>query len=446
MRFHVKFSPIQTLAAGFALIILLGALLLMLPAANRDGAPIPLIDALFTSASATCVTGLVVYDTYTQFTFFGQLVILCLIQIGGLGFMTIAVLFSLVLGKRIGLKERSCLMEAVSSFRLGGIVRFVRRILIGTAAFEGAGALLLALRFCPRFGFGTGVWYAIFHSVSAFCNAGFDLMGRIRPYCSLEPFAADVLVNGVVLSLIVIGGIGFLVWDDLAEHRLHFSRYLLHTKIMLCATAALIVLSFFAFWAIERDGAFAGVSRGQQALMALFQAITPRTAGFNTADLSRLTEAGSALTVVLMLIGAGTGSTGGGIKVTTMVVMLLSTLSYARGRDDINLFQRRVEDGLVKRAYCGAMLYLLLAFTGCFVLLREQAGFSLMDAMFETFSAIGTVGLSKGATRLLTPASRMTLILLMYSGRVGSLSVAMALAEKRRAPRLRNTVGKVIVG
>lgn len=446
MRLHIKPTAIQTLAVGFALIILLGALLLMLPAASRDRGSIPFVDALFTSASATCVTGLVVYDTYTQFTFFGQLVVLCLIQIGGLGFMTIAVLFSLVLGKRIGLRERSYLMEAVSSFQLGGIVRFVRRILIGTAAVECVGAALLALRFCPLFGLKTGLYYAVFHSISAFCNAGFDLMGRIRPYCSLEPFAADPLVNGVILALIVIGGIGFLVWDDLAEHRHHFSRYLLHTKIMLCGTAALILGAFAGFYWLEADGAFAGMTGGQRALAALFQAVTPRTAGFNTADLSRLTEPGSTLTLILMLIGAGTGSTGGGIKVTTMVVMLLSTLSYTRGREDINLFGRRIEDGLVRRAYCGAMLYLLLAFAGCFVLLHQQTGFSLMDAMFETFSAIGTVGLSKGGTRALTPVSRLTLIVLMYSGRVGSLSVAMALAEKRHAPRLRNTVGKIIVG
>ena len=415
-------TALQILALGFALIIVLGALLLRLPAANR-GERLGFLDALFTATSATCVTGLVVCDTYTQFTFLGQAVLLCLIQIGGLGFMTVAVLFSMVLRKRIGLKERSYLMEAVSSPQLGGVVRFARRILFGTALAEGIGAALLMLRFCPLFGLKTGVWYAVFHSVSAFCNAGFDLM-----------------------ALIIVGGIGFLVWDDVAEHKWHVRRYLLHTKIMLCATFLLLACSFALFLALEDGAAFAGMTDGEKALNAAFMAVTPRTAGFNAVPMDGLSEAGAALTALLMLVGAGTGSTGGGIKVTTLVVILLATMHFMRGRGDVNAFHRRVSDGLVRRAFCGAVLYLLLAFTGCFVLLVQQEGISLMDAAFETFSAIGTVGLSRVGTGEMTPLSRVALIVLMYSGRVGSLSVAMAFAERKHPAGLRNTLGKVIVG
>lgn len=438
-------TALQILALGFALIIVLGALLLMLPAANR-GESLGFLDALFTSTSATCVTGLVVCDTYTQFTFFGQAVLLCLIQIGGLGFMTVAVLFSMVLRKRIGLKERSYLMEAVSSPQLGGVVRFARRILFGTAMAEGIGAALLMLRFCPLFGLKTGVWYAVFHSVSAFCNAGFDLMGRYGTYSSLEPFRNDPLVLGVIMALIIVGGIGFLVWDDVAEHKWHVRRYLLHTKIMLCATFLLLACSFALFLALEDGAAFAGMTDGEKALNAAFMAVTPRTAGFNAVPMDGLSEAGAALTALLMLVGAGTGSTGGGIKVTTLVVILLATMHFMRGRGDVNAFHRRVSDGLVRRAFCGAVLYLLLAFTGCFVLLVQQEGISLMDAAFETFSAIGTVGLSRVGTGEMTPLSRVALIVLMYSGRVGSLSVAMAFAERKHPAGLRNTLGKVIVG
>lgn len=446
MRKRLKgLTALQTLAIGFAVMILLGALLLSLPAASR-GLPLAFGDALFTATSATCVTGLAVCDTYTQFAFFGQLVILCLIQIGGLGFMTVAVLFSLVLRKRIGLKERSYLMEAVSSPQLGGVVRFVRRILLGTAVIELTGAALLGIRFVPMFGWREGAWFALFHSISAFCNAGFDLMGGFGPYSSLEPFASDVLVNLTIMGLIVTGGIGFLVWDDIAEHKWHVRRYLLHTKIMLCATVALLALSFAVYLALEGEGAMAGMTGGEKALASAFLAVTPRTAGFNTVPMDSLSEAGAAFTSILMLIGAGAGSTGGGVKLTTVVVILLSALFYARGQEDVNVFHRRVADERVRRAFCGAAMYLLLAIIGCFMILAEQRGMALTDALFEALSAIGTVGLSRAGTASLGGLSRATLIVLMYAGRVGSLSVAMALSEKKRPAGLRNTVGKVVVG
>ncbi|MEG0493822.1 MAG: potassium transporter TrkG [Clostridia bacterium] len=438
-------TALQTLAIGFALIIIIGALFLMLPISNKNQS-LSFLDALFTSTSATCVTGLVVCDTYTQFTFFGQAVILCLIQIGGLGFMTVAVLFSLVLRKRIGLKERSYLMEAVSSLQLGGVVRFARRILIGTAIIEGLGAALLLLRFAPLFGFKTGLWYAVFHSVSAFCNAGFDLMGRIEPGSSLIHFINDPLVLIVIMSLIVIGGIGFLVWDDLAEHKWHIHRYLLHTKIMLCATFILLVGSAALFFVLEGNASMAGMTMGEKIISSAFMAVTPRTAGFNTVDLTTMTEAGTSLSSLLMFVGAGAGSTGGGVKVTTVATILLTTFFCMRGREDVNAFHRRISEGLVRRAFCSMVFYVMLAMVGCFILLVEQKGISLSNALFETLSAIGTVGLSRAGTGTMTDISRITLLVLMYAGRVGSLSVAMAFADRKHPIALRNTLGKVIVG
>ena len=442
-----KFRPTATqiIAFGFAVIILTGALLLMLPAANRDGAPIPFLDALFTAASATCVTGLVVYDTWTQFTLFGQAVILLLIQIGGLGFMTVAVLISLALRKRIGLRERELMSESLSSLHIGGIIRLARRVLIGTAVLEGVGALLLALRFCPRFGFWRGVWYGIFHAVSAFCNAGFDLMGCLEPYSSLTCFRGDPLVNAVILLLIVSGGIGFVVWGDLWDNRGHVRRYLLHTKIMLAGTAILILGGAALFFFMEADASMAGLSIPERVLASLFQAVTPRTAGFNTIDVASLSGGGSLLTILLMFIGAGPGSTGGGIKISTAAVMLLSVGAYARGREDINVFHRRIDPALSRRAFCTATFYFLLTLLAALVILQAQS-LPVRDVLLEVFSAIGTVGLSTGITRSLNALSKLVVILLMYSGRVGSLTVILSVSERQGRRTLVNPTEKIIVG
>lgn len=435
----------QTIAVGFALIILIGALLLMLPISNRNGMSIPFLSALFTAASATCVTGLVVFDTWTQFSFFGQVVILVLIQIGALGFMTIAILFSMVLRRRIGLKERTFLMEAVNSMQISGVVRLVRHILIGTFLFEGIGAVLLAVRFYPIFGLWKGIWFGIFHSVSAFCNAGFDLMGSIEPYTSLIPFVADPLVNITIMTLIFIGGIGFIVWKDIMMKKWHLRQYNLHTKVVLSASLALILFSAAAFFFIERNHSFAQLGFSEQVLAAFFQAVTPRTAGFNTVDNALLSEGGSLLTMVLMLIGGSPGSTAGGIKVTTLVLLLTSVLVSSRNQEDVTLFKRRIHEGQIRRAYSNTMLYLLLAFSGCMILLLFQE-FNIKDAMFETLSALGTVGLSTGITRDLGSVSRAAIILLMYSGRLGSLTLFMAVAEKKYRKPLRDPEEKIIIG
>ncbi|ACL19634.1 potassium uptake protein, TrkH family [Desulfitobacterium hafniense DCB-2] len=446
MMFLGKFraNSIQMIALGFAGIILIGTLLLSLPAASRDGASLPFIDALFTSASATCVTGLVVHDTYTQFSLFGQIVILCLIQIGGLGFMTVATLFLMMARRKIGLAERGVLTESVSAFQIGGIVRLIRRIIICTAIVEGMGAILLAIRFCPQMGVATGVYYAVFHSISAFCNAGFDLMGRFAPYTSLIPYQSDVLVNLTIMTLIVIGGLGFVVWDDIMEHKLRYVRYKLHTKIVLLSTAFLIIGGAILFYAMEQGNVLAAMHPIDKLLASLFQSITPRTAGFNTVDTAALTEGGTVLSMLLMLIGASPGSTGGGIKTTTIMVILLATISYIRNTDDINIFHRRLENNTIKRAYCSTTIYIMLSILGIFLLITTQ-GLPVKDAAFETLSALGTVGLSTGITRELDTLSRMVIILLMYSGRVGSLTLLMAVMMGTKS-KLRNPEEKIIIG
>lgn len=446
MTYKSRFRPrpMQIITMGFALLIIVGAVLLSLPISNRNGEGIPFINAVFTSASATCVTGLVVYDTYMQFTFFGQLVILSLLQIGGLGFMTIIVLFSLILGKHIGLYERSLLMESISTLQIGGIIRLVKRVLIGTAIIEFIGACLLTIRFIPMFGLAKGIWFSIFHSVSAFCNAGFDLMGTIEPFSSLVSFSGDIIVNVTIISLIIIGGIGFIVWDDIAEKKWHFKKYRLHTKIMLSYTFLLILLSAVVFFFIETDKAFAGMGAVEKILASLFHSVTPRTAGFNTVPIADISEASSLITIILMFIGAGSGSTGGGIKVTTFVVILLSVASYARRRIDLNIFNRRLEDGCIKRAASSIGLYLIICMFGVFVLSGQ--GFGLKDSLFEAFSAIGTVGLSTGITSSLPTLSRIVVIILMYSGRVGSLSVVMAVTEHNDKVAIKNMSERIVIG
>ncbi len=438
----IRLSSMQVLSIGFALIIVIGGILLWLPISNRDG--IPFINAIFTSASAACVTGLVVYDTYTQFTLFGQVVILTLIQVGGLGFMMVGILFSMFMGRRIGLRQRSLLMDSVGFWKVGGIVRLTRRVLIATGIAEFVGALFLAFRFCPRFGLWEGIWIAIFHSVSAFCNAGFDIMGRITPNSSLMAFSDDWVVNLTIVGLIIFGGLGFFLWNDVFENKWHVSKYQLHTKIVLSMTAVLITLGTVGFFFIEKESAFDGLPFGERLLASLFQAVTPRTAGYNTIDLNTLSEGGTLLTMVLMLIGAGSGSTAGGIKVTTLAVLLLSVIAQAKSHDDLNIFGRRLEDDAVKRACSSTALYVMLSVTGCFILCVQ--GFSISDSMFEALSAIGTVGLTVGITPHLPMLSKIVIILLMYIGRVGSLSVAMAMARRREDPRLKKTTEKIIIG
>ena len=442
-RRHV--SQTQFIAYGFFCIIITGTLLLMLPFASRDGQSEPFLNCLFTATSASCVTGLVVADTWSQWSLFGQLVILTMIQIGSLGFITVGVFISIVLRRKIGLKERGLMMESVNTLQIGGVVRLAKKIIIGTCIFEGTGAVLLAIRFIPQFGFLRGLFYGIFHSISAFCNAGFDLMGGQTPYSSFVAYYDDWLVNLVIMSLIIIGGIGFIVWDDLSRNKLHFRKYMLQTKIVLVTTAILVFGGGLLFYLLERNHLLVGMNTSGKILTSLFSSVTARTAGFNTTDTAALTDGSKLLTIILMFIGGSPGSTAGGIKTTTLVVLLLCVHSNIKQTYGINIFGRRLENDAVKRAGTILTINLLLAVTASLAIMAIQPlGFS--DILFETFSAIGTVGMTTGITRALHPVSRCIIILLMYCGRIGSLSFALAFVQSKRKPHVQQPAEAINIG
>ena len=436
-----KLSSVQIIALGFFIMIGLGTALLMLPLSSYSPGGASFLDALFTATSASCVTGLVPQDTGTYWTTFGQVVIILLIQVGGLGFMSIATLFLLLLRQRLGLRQREVVVDSVSYDRLGGFVPFIRLVFLGTLLAEGLGAILLSIRFVPQLGWSRGIYYGVWHSISAFCNAGFDLMGQSAPFSSLTDFAADPVVNVTIMALIVIGGIGFMTWDDVKTNRLHLRRYRMQSKVVLSATAALIILPAIYFFFLEFDGA----PMRERVWLALFQSVTPRTAGFNTADLTALSEDGLALTILLMLVGGSPGSTAGGMKTTTMALLLANAAAVFRRREHAHFFGRRVDGEAVRSAATVAVLYLLLFLGGGLVMSRVE-GLPLLTCLFETASAVGTVGLTLGITPSLGGVSRAILIGLMYVGRVGGLTLVFsALAGRQgdtaRLPREKLTVG-----
>ena len=376
---------------------------------------------------------------------FGQLVILAMIQIGGLGFVTIGVFLSIVLRRKIGLKERGLMQESVNTLEIGGVVRLAQKIIVGTAIFEGTGAVLLAIRFIPQFGLVRGIYYGIFHSVSAFCNAGFDLMGCQGPYSSLVNYYNDWLVNLVVMSLIVIGGIGFIVWEDLNRHGLHFHRYMLHTKIVLLTTFVLLFGSAWLFYQFEKNHLLVGMDTSGKILTSLFSSVTARTAGFNTVDTGALTDASKMLTVILMFIGGSPGSTAGGVKTTTIIVMYLHLWSSIQRTYGVNAFGRRLEDDVLKRASAIFMVNLTLALGASLFIMATQQ-FPVMDVLFESFSASGTVGMTTGITRDLNSWSRLVIAFLMYCGRVGSLSFALSFTQHKKVARVQQPVGRITIG
>lgn len=440
-----NWTSTMKLAVGFAVIILAGSLLLMLPVASRGREWTPFLDTLFTATSATCVTGLVVADTYQHWSLFGQLVILTLIQIGGLGFITIGAYISVLLKKKIGLRERTAIHESISTIEIAGVVRLVKRIIQGTLTFELLGAVLLSIRFVPQFGLARGIYFGIFHSISAFCNAGFDLMGIREEYSSLVAYEGDVLVNVTIMGLIIVSGIGFLVWDDFSRNRFRFKRYLLHSKIMLVASGVLIVSGAVLFFLFEKDGVLADMTVKEKVLGALFASVSPRTAGFNTTDLTEMGDAARLLTMILMFIGGGSGSTAGGIKVTTAVVMLLMAGATIRSTPGVNIFGRRLEEDVVRRASAIVVYNITLILAVSMVILAVQP-LPFTDVFMETFSAMGTVGLSTGITRSLLPVSRILIILLMYFGRLGSLTFALVFAQRKVVPPVQQPVEKIVVG
>ncbi len=441
-----KLSSLRVISLGYALIILTGALLLMLPFASQSGHSASFIEALFTATSASCVTGLIVLDTATSWTVFGQIIILCMIQVGGLGFMTIATLFFKLLKKRVGLREREIMVESINDDNIGSIMQLTGKIAAGTAIFEGAGALLFAIRFIPDFGIAKGIWYSVFHSVSAFCNAGFDLMGITEPYSSLTAYADDTLVILTVSFLITVGGIGFLVWDDIYKNKLNFKKYRLHTKIVLTVSAILTFGGAVAFLFFERNFTNNDVGIKQTLLASFFDSVTARTAGFNSVDTASLSPASKILTIFLMLIGGSPGSTAGGIKTTTLAVILVSTVNGILRRESKGVFGRRLEKDAIHKASSVAFTNITLALTGIILICAIQPSLEISDVFFEVASAIGTVGMTTGITRDLEIAPRLIIAFLMYCGRVGSVSFALALTEKKAPPPVKNPREKITIG
>lgn len=440
----LRLAPARLIALGFFVVILIGALLLTLPFASRDGS-VNFLDALFTSTSATCVTGLVVRDTFTGWTTFGQIVILLLIQLGGLGFMTVITLISFAIGKRLGLYDRKVLMQSAGNLSLSGIGGLIRHIIPFTFVFELIGAALLAIRFVPDFGWGRGLYFSVFHAISAFCNAGFDLMGVRAPFSSLTAYKNDPLVNLTVCVLIIVGGLGFLVWRDLAKNKLHWKKYQLHTKIVLSTTAVLIFAGWILFFVFERNASMAGMTVPERLLASLFQSVTPRTAGFNTVDLAALSESGNLLTDVFMLIGGSPGSTAGGIKTTTVAVLTLSAIASSCGRTRVKAFHYNIDRDTIRQACSILTIYLTMAILAILAICAVEP-ITLKQSIFEVCSAIGTVGLTMGITSTLGIASRVILILLMYAGRIGGLTFVLLFSERRTEPPVDRPNGKILLG
>ena len=442
----IRRSPTRMLLAGYLTVILIGTVLLMLPVSSREGIVTPVTDSFFTAVSAACVTGRGRFDTYTHWSLFGQIVLLLLIQVGGLGFMTILLSAHTFSGQKIGLSSRILMREAVAAPQVGGIVRMTRFILKGTLLIEGLGAAALALYFCPRLGLFKGLYYSVFHSVSAFCNAGFDLMGAETPFSSLTAEAGNWYLNLVIMALIVIGGLGFFVWLDLLDSRFRFKNLRLHSKIVVFMTAVLLAGGALGLFLLELTGeAYEGMSLGDRILASLFQSVTVRTAGFNTVDLAALREGSIFLMICLMVVGGSTGSTAGGMKTTTAAVLVLSIFSTFRQKKNVECFKRRLEDGITRTASCIFMMYLILIILSTLVLSAAE-GIPVLTAMFETTSAIATVGVTLGITPEVSMVSKLVLAFLMIFGRAGSLTMLLAFASDRPPVASKKPLEKIQVG
>lgn len=435
-----KLTSFQIIVLGFSGVILFGTILLMLPLSSRGGTVTPVLDALFTSTSAVCVTGLVLHDTATYWSAFGQLVLLLLIQIGGMGVITVAASFAMISGRKLSLMQRSTMQEAVSAPKVGGIARLTNFIVKATLAMELFGAAVMAPVFCRDFGV-KGLWMALFHSVSAFCNAGFDLMGTRGAFSSLTGYVSNPVVNLAIMSLIVIGGIGFLTWDDVRSNRWHWHRYRMQSKVILCTTAVLLVVPAAYFYVCE----FSALEPGRRILCSLFQSVTPRTAGFNTVDLTSLQETGQSIIILLMLVGGSPGSTAGGMKTTTVAVLIATAFSTFRRKENAHFFGRRIDDDVVKNAATIGLLYIALFFFGGLAISMAE-GLPMLTCLFESASAVGTVGLSLGVTPGLGTLSRLILILLMFFGRVGGLTLIFAALSGTQKQTAKLPQEKITVG
>lgn len=426
---EVKLHTAELLVLGFAALIIVGSILLVLPFASKSGESVGYINALFTAASAVCVTGLVVVDTMSHWTTFGHIVILILIQIGGLGFIVMGTMFALLIGRKINFRQRVIMKESMNKISVSGVVRLAKYVLIMTFSIEGVGALLLSFRFIPIYGFVKGVWYSIFHSISAFCNAGFDLIGNFQ---SLTPFVSDPIISLVVVTLIILGGLGFVVILEMIDKR-NFKKFSLHTKITLTMTAVLLLSGFVIVMALEwnNPNTMAELSTGSKFLSGIFHAVTPRTAGFNTLPMNELLYGTLLMTIVFMFIGGSSAGTAGGAKVTTVGVLVFTITSVLRGKQDTEAFKRKIPRELVNRALTIIGLSITLVILVTFILsITESATF--LEVFFEAVSAFGTVGLSMGITSSLSTVGKIVITLTMFFGRLGPLTVFMALAERRQ--------------
>ena len=441
LKRKLKLSSAQIIMLGFAGLILAGALLLMLPISSNDGTVTPFMDCLFTSTSASCVTGLVVYDTATHWSVFGQCVLLVLIQIGGMGVITVAAAVTMISGKKISLMQRSTMQDAVSAHQMGGIVRFTGFILKGILLIELLGALALMPAFVRDFG-AKGIWMSFFHSISAFCNAGFDLLGTPEAkFVSLTGYMTDPLVNITIVLLILIGGLGFMTWQDIRENGIHLRRYRMQSKVILTLTAVLVLLPTAYFFFFE----FGSMPLGHRLLASLFQAVTPRTAGFNTVDLTQLSETGQILMALLMLMGGAPGSTAGGMKITTMAVLVACAVAVFRRRENGKFFGRRIADETVKNAVTVFLMYVTLFFVGGLLIARLE-DLPVVTCLFESASAVGTVGLTLGVTPSLSMASHIILTCLMFFGRIGGLTLIFATLPAQRNTQSKLPLDKISVG
>lgn len=440
-------NPTRALVLGFFIIIVIGALLLSLPISSRERQWTSLLTTLFTATSATCVTGLVLVDTYSHWSLFGQTVILLLIQIGGLGFMSMATLLSFLMRRTITLRERLVMTTSLNVNDMAGIVRLTKRVLLGTLLFEGVGAVALSIRFVGDFGPVEGIQKGVFHAISAFCNAGFDLMGDVQPFSSMIVYANDPVVNITIMTLIVIGGLGFYVWNDVYEQRaLRHLRQ--HTRLVLVTTAALLIIGGLATAVCEwnNPATLGGLPVGSRLLAAMFQSVTLRTAGFNTIDQASLTGSSKLLAIIWMFIGGSPGSTAGGIKTVSIAVLLLTAVSAVRGRSRVAVFGRTISSRSIMNAVTMLVFGIVLVLGGTMILVSFEHA-PLTACLFEVTSAFGTVGLSMGLTPTLGVISQITLIVLMFLGRVGVLTLGIAvLMGRQHETKLHYPEAQVFVG
>ncbi len=445
MNIFKKLSAFQIIILSFAMIILLGTFLLMCPFSSADRKVTPFLDSLFTATSATCVTGLVVQDTATHWSSIGKIILITLIQIGGLGVVTISMWIAWMTGKKIGLAYRGVMQESISASNNGGILKLTLFAVKTTLIIEGIGAFFLSFRFCKEYGMVKGILYSIFHSVSAFCNAGFDLMGTKEKFSSLTWYSSDILVNVVLMLLIVIGGIGFLTWDDMRNHKFHLKKYSMQSKVILTVSGVLILVPALYFYFFDLSGDNWNLGRGEHILTALFQSVTMRTAGFNTIDLSAMNGGSTIIMIFLMIIGGSPGSTAGGLKTTTVAVLFSSAFSVFKKHKQTRMFGRSVSDDAQHHASALLMMYLML-FLGSTIIVSTVDNLPIRACLFECASAVGTVGLSLGLTTQFGTVSRIVIILLMFIGRVGGLTLIYAAGSQKKYdvtkyPQERITVG-----